>query len=213
MEGWRPSAAATDILSLSLLLGFKIPLKPHRGESNTDALSSAAMKLKAWQPLDDCKAAFEMLEGETRNTAKLRIYWTACVVLLRTVGHVLAKIDAQRDPRIHAAIAAAWDGWKRNRNDHAIFWDFVERERNAVLKEYEFSIEQALGLAYTADGKIETDETGDWLVEELDYFWMKGPAFDLWDSRDVMVEALGWWEDQLSKIETALPPDIPDSKM
>jgi len=170
------------------------------------------MKLKAWQPLEDCKAAFEMLGKETRNTPNFRIYWIACVVLLRTVGHVLAKIDAQRHPKIHAAVSAAWDGWKDNRKDHAIFWDFVERERNAVLKEYEFGLEQALGLAYTSDGKIETDETGEWLVEEQDYFWMKGPAFDLWDSRDVIVEAIGWWEDQLSKIEMALPAEIPDGK-
>src|SRR4051794_28573542 len=95
------------------------------------------MTATARKVLADCETAHDLLEAES-DTARFRVLWVSGVALLRSVGHVLQKVDSKRDPRIAGAVAAAWERWKVDREANAVFWEFIEEERNYILKEYEF---------------------------------------------------------------------------
>ena len=92
------------------------------------------MTAAARRVLADCKAALEMLEDERR----WRVGWVGALALLRAVGHVLRNVDG-RTPRAQAAINAAYDSWKA-KPEHLVFREFIERERNNILKEYRLSV-------------------------------------------------------------------------
>ena len=110
------------------------------------------MTLAARKVLEDCEAAYQELARETGQAAGLserdldpqtfRRRWTATVVLLRTVGHVLDKIDRHQNPEMAAAIDEAWSDLNRTKPSPEIFWEFIEAERNTVLKVYQFSLEE-----------------------------------------------------------------------
>jgi hypothetical protein len=52
--------------------------------------------------------------------------------------HVLAKVDGSTSAVHKAAINRLWGEWKDERAEHTIFWDYIEEERNSILKTAEF---------------------------------------------------------------------------
>ncbi|MGA2192650.1 MAG: hypothetical protein ABSG42_04635, partial [Nitrospirota bacterium] len=86
-------------------------------------------KFTAWAVLTDAEAALEYLEQETDET-RFRILWVATVSLLRTIGHVLDKIESERSNLIKEIVKKHWNEWKTNPTEHQIFHDFIEDERN-----------------------------------------------------------------------------------
>jgi hypothetical protein len=81
-----------------------------------------AMALLARKTLTDCEAAHELLKKERKESATWRVHWTACLTLLRAVGHVLDNADGETDAKRRALIKAKWDEWKSNKDANAIFW-------------------------------------------------------------------------------------------
>ena len=153
------------------------------------------MTAAARRVLDDCKAALDMLQDE-EDERRWRVLWAGAMALLRAVGHVLRNVDAT-DPRVRPAVDAAWARWKDDRLNNAVFWEFIEEERNNILKEYRFSVLDSAEVGLVAH------ETPFVLGENLcrplaDGFGMGE------DARDVFDEALKWWEAELSHIEAAL---------
>jgi hypothetical protein len=74
------------------------------------------------------------------GTELWRPHWAGLVALLRSVGHVLDKVDGATDPRLRHAIDAAWKELSDSKPEPKIFWEFIEAERNNVLKTYTFSV-------------------------------------------------------------------------
>ena len=63
-----------------------------------------------------------------------------------------------RDPKVQPAINSAWNRWSGDKAANAIFWEFIEEERNNILKEYHFSV---LDSAVVGVAVVEIDqETG-----------------------------------------------------
>lgn len=119
-----------------------------------------------------------------------RLDWAATVALLRAVGHVLHKVDGKQGAATKTAIDAAWSRWKKDPKD-AIFRDFIEQERNSVLKEYEIGSQAPAYLLTEDGGRIRLEDgSGALLLEQPDV--------------ERVDEALRWWEQQLSAIEAAL---------
>ena len=81
--------------------------------------------------LGDCVRAHELLEGDDDPT-DFRVHWTAGIALARAVGHVLDKVEAPRDPSVAHAARAAYESWQTDRPSNAIFWEFIEEERNRL---------------------------------------------------------------------------------
>ena len=125
--------------------------------------------------------------------------WAASVSLLRSVGHILQKVDSVRDVRVKAAVDNAWSNWKADRDKHAIFFDFIEKERNAVLKQYEFGYQpgEVLLVASPVGGGEPTLAK----LPQAIYAPLLGGPYEGEDARDVAHEVIEWWRTQLDEIE------------
>jgi len=145
------------------------------------------MTRAAREVLEDCRVAVQQLGGGTQGRA-WRIQWVSAVVLLRAVGHVLNSIDG-KDPKYASAIADAWDELKHSKPAPAIFWQFIETERNNIVKEYEIGAGQGvtvyLGQTRPADNH---------------YLINVGP-YQGREQREVLAEAIAWWEEYLANID------------
>lgn len=173
------------------------------------------MILAARTVLQDCREAAALFTPGLHG-AKWRIAYMANVALLRAVYHVLKSRDAHANSHLRNAFKS-WDGelWisKSNPEPH-IYWNFILDERNLVLKEYQSSA----GQGVTVPGKlIEIGmQTGQQTVTQLGevehHYIMNTGHFAGRDQRDLIQEAIAWWEAQLSRIEsdgaiTSQPPN------
>lgn len=158
------------------------------------------MCLRARVVLMDCKIALEILE-DSENVRHWRIHWAGAISLLRAVGSVLRHVD-RKHPQFREAIDRRYEIWKQEENSHNVFWDFIKKERDNLLKEYGSSISDAdaIPLGITSDlgenGSLEIFELGENLFRPV----LKGYGENE-DARDVYHEALDWWERELSLIE------------
>ncbi|NTH46626.1 hypothetical protein G6K98_15970 [Agrobacterium rhizogenes] len=165
------------------------------------------MTYKAREVLDDCRVALSMLEDEV-DLQRWRIHWAAAVALIRAVGHVLDKVDG-RDRYLKKATAAAFKRWKSDDDAHEIFREFIERERNNLLKEYSSdvhpldSVSVAVLLTAIPEGGGKPAVMGA-DVSELDENVYRPMVDGPWvgdDARDVLSLAIDWWEMELNLID------------
>ena len=164
------------------------------------------MPYAARKVLDDCRLALAMLEEET-DLARWRVHWAAAVALVRAVGHVLDKVDGE-DPLTKRLAAEAFKRWKGTAPEHEIFREFIECERNSILKEYRFRHhpldEVQVAVAYSLQNPVtgETMQMGDVLPLGDNIY---RPFLDGWregdDAQDVLSEAIDWWEAELRALE------------
>src|SRR4051812_8108328 len=82
--------------------------------------------LKAWDPFWDCVSILfqfqnsDLVDGD-QELSEWRLFWVAGVALLRTVGHVLAKVDAGVSPCHGKAIGSLWTRLQSDRKLYSIF--------------------------------------------------------------------------------------------
>ena len=149
------------------------------------------MELKAGVVLNDCHQAWHLLMMDT-SPDSFRIHWVAAVALARAVGHVLVKVDAPKGPIWKGAIDKAYARWKSNREGNAIFWEFIEEERNNVLKEYSANVSTDPTHVVLGGTKC--------LIDDLLFCGMLDGRFAGQDCRDVLQQAIDWWENELESI-------------
>ena len=139
--------------------------------------------LKAWEPFWDCVAILfqfqnsDIVDGD-EELPEWRLYWVAGIALLRAIGHVLAKVDAENSVAGSQAIERLWARLRADREGYSIFWEFIEKERNNLLKTYSF------GAA------LAQDDAGYYVK-----FANGQDAFQLFR------EAVYWWRYQLVELE------------
>lgn len=162
------------------------------------------MTAAARETLEDCRGAIaELVEGVQGRDWRRK--WILAVVLLRTVGHVLDKVDGARSATYRKAINNWWFALKASKPDPAIFWQFIEEERNSILKEYQTAAGQGVTVQLT--GVEINPQTGEQKVGPpkpaiYHYTFNSGPYKDK-DQRHVLADALAWWEQQLDTIDRA----------
>jgi hypothetical protein len=174
-----------------------------KGDEKRDVRNSV-MALVARGPLADCQVAHELLKQDKKESPSWRPHWVACLALLRAVGHVLHKVDGTTDAHHREVIDAAWAEWKARQTDNAIFWNFIEAERNNLLKQYAFGVEPEPNYVVTASGERIVTKDGDEIVTKDDFFRLSLAGFEDQEGRDVIGEAIKWWHQQLAIIEAKL---------
>lgn len=165
-------------------------------------------KVARWV-LDDCKYALtrhsDSLQGED-----FRMSWVTIVALLRAVGHVLDKVDASSDPRIAKAVKEEWAKLKATKPEPRILWEFIEQERNNVLKLYQIGVDRGIrikGPEIANKGTIvEIDHTksrgGRGFSPGAENFsYIRSGTFAKRPEREVAREAIKFWEDFLDRID------------
>ncbi len=146
-----------------------------------------AQTLVAWNPFWDCVDILfhfqnsDVTDGDEELT-EWRLYWVAGIALLRTIGHVLVKVDSKTSQHHARAIDDLWQQFKSDRESNRIFWKFIEKERNNILKTYSF------GARLSND-----DHDGYYVATE------EGE-----DAFQKFREAVYWWRHQLTSIENKL---------
>jgi hypothetical protein len=72
----------------------------------------------------DCEAALEdLLAGPTGLQWRTR--WAGAVALLRSVGHVLQKVDTKSSRAMAQVVGEAFAGLKTTKPQPQIFWAFI----------------------------------------------------------------------------------------
>ena len=167
------------------------------------------MTYAARQVLADCRIGLELLEQET-DLNRWRVHWAGAVALARAVGHVLEKVDGENSA-IRSVAHSAFKRWKSGDPEHEIFREFIEPERNNVLKQYRFRhhpleevpVAVELTLAHVETGEprrhAEIFELDDNVYRPILEGYRAGD-----DARDVLEDALDWWERQLDAIDAEL---------
>jgi hypothetical protein len=160
------------------------------------------MTTTAREVLRDCEIALQMLESEEAPD-RWRVLWAGAIALLRSVGYVLEKVDSRdvngNKNALFKVSSAAFDRWKKGEGKDAIFVQFIENERNNILKEYRSSVFQNPNVTLAIWN--ENDEAS---ALELDLS-LYHPIVDGYganeDARDIYRNALDWWAIELSKLE------------
>jgi len=167
------------------------------------------LKLKAWLVLDDCRYARKLLDGSF-HSEEWRYRWSASVVLLRVVGHVLAKVDKEASSRHNEVIDDEYNKLQQTFPDPKIYWEFIVKERNIIVKEYAFNDQIMSGSSVTAmsytdpdTGKTETFESRQNRAGRMDVYskTIISGSFEGQKKIDVVDDAIKWWESYLNNIE------------
>lgn len=141
----------------------------------------------------DLENLLELLDVE-EDTEKFKFLWIAAVSICRTIGSTLDKVDKGIYAHHAKAIESQWSLIKNDKISNRIFHEFIKFERDNMLKEY-------------VDGKA----SGPWLVFENGneigklsnglYCPILDGSYAGEDCRDVMRDALLWWDEKLKEIE------------
>jgi hypothetical protein len=167
------------------------------------------MTLAARIVLADCQIALSLLEDQ-EDEGRWRVHWVGAVALIRAVGHVLDKVDGQVAGAKEIS-RSAFRRWKSDDPTHAIFRDFIEVERNNILKEYESKVfpnaDVPVAIVVTAVHP-ETGETIQIPIADIIPDNLYKPLVEGFgageDARSVYADAIAWWERELDAIDTAL---------
>ena len=154
------------------------------------------MTTTARKTLRDLQISHELLEIE-ESIERFRVLWVASIALSRAVGHVLQKVDSNTSPQLKLAISQAYSSWKADPESHQIFFDFIENERNSVLKEYEFGF-----MSGPIDVLVVPGASLFTLSDNL-FCPLSNGRFSGEDCRDVLELAITWWQTQLDLIDQA----------
>lgn len=165
---------------------------------------------RSWQVLADCRIALAMLEDE-KDAVRWRILWSGAVGLVRAVGHVLTA-ECSSSPKMRDAVRAAHQVWIRSdAAEHEIFRAFIIRERNSILKEYEFGVHPLAETEFVLQMRRVDDEVGQSQDElmaaslgENIYKPLLGDYREGDDARDVYSDAIDWWAEQLHLLEMSV---------
>lgn len=139
--------------------------------------------LKAWEAFYDARGIFfnlSHLEVE-EELYEWRIGWIAGVSILRSIGHILAKVDAVSSQANKTAIDLWWSEIKSQKADDHIFWGFIDKERNNILKTYKFRIEPQV-----EDGELS-------MIYDQRY-----------DAVSLFRQSVYWWGNELLKLECSI---------
>ncbi|MDJ0708218.1 MAG: hypothetical protein QNJ46_33520 [Leptolyngbyaceae cyanobacterium MO_188.B28] len=162
--------------------------------------------MKARSVLDDCIFAKGKLAKsiEDKNFQQTRIDWITCLSLLRAVGHVLKNVDSKEwSKESKQKLDERWNEWKKE----PLFSEFIVKERNAILKEYDFTIkeskkEETCYVVTTSGDRIVTKSgdaiVGTVLIRELEKIegFRKGQS-----PLEILQSAVDWWEKRLNDLE------------
>jgi hypothetical protein len=159
------------------------------------------MTITARIVLNDCREAAELFLHGIQGS-KWRIIYIANVALLRAVYHVL-KNEAKASPLLHQIFQKWNSDLGASKSSHDIYWEFIISERNMMLKEYSSTAGQGVTIpGVLFEINVQTNEQKVTRLGQVEYHYtMNSGPFVGRDQRDLIAEAITWWEQQLDEID------------
>lgn len=150
--------------------------------------------------LSDAELVRNRLEDEC-DEREWRLDWALAVVLLRTVGDVLHKVDGAANPQVKRASRELYKSWGDG-EENAIFRHFIKQERDSIVHEYRTAMsEGAIAIIDVAAALSKEPVILDDLIEENLFRPMNDGPYAGQDGRDLIDDALEWWRVQLDEID------------
>ena len=126
--------------------------------------------LSSYRACLDCKHGIDRLKRGNLTYSAWKVEWAGICALLKTSIHLIREKDAKSClPEIlKNELKESWNDLLRKKTQYPLFWEFINKERNNIVKEYEFSAYEAilkpdgttrtpLGLfSFMEDGEKET---------------------------------------------------------
>jgi hypothetical protein len=150
-----------------------------------------------------CRDALEELR-EDPTEQQWVVRWVAALALLRTVDEALKNVDAQISPAIRSARA----NWKRGLQNSTplIYAEFIRGDTNRLLHQAKVVSVNKSDLVLPETPSLDLslitsprDQRTSVLFKHK--YSMASGAFEGRDPRDLVEEAIRWWEQQLTLIE------------
>lgn len=150
--------------------------------------------------LEDARRALDLWEKSGNDEQSARIYYASTLALLRAVGHVLQKVDSGASSAIAKRVEEKYLAMKTDRNSYRLFFNFIESERNAILKNYQFGAEKVDNeqLLVSSPTAVELHQI------PFPVYFIDDGTFAGEDARDVAAEAIAFWDSYLADIERAV---------
>ena len=160
------------------------------------------MTVHAREVLKDCELLLPEISKDLWGP-NWRLRWGGLLALLRAVGHVLAKVDSKESAEAKRAIGEAWNALNVTRPEPKIFWEFIEAERNNILKAYEFGA--GVNLTVRPGHAIFNSETGEQvgvagLQSTFNAFMRSGEFVDR-DPLELCQDAIKFWHAYLNEVD------------
>jgi len=159
--------------------------------------------LTSYRALSDARSGIRHLESYLHMTSFLlsewKVIWIGTCAILRTCID-LFRVDAGSclNAELRQAIAEEWSSIKANKAQHQIFWEFLRKERDNIVHEYEWSAYEAW---LKEDGSVvrptlsllsaRPEDTRSVLV-------MRGGLYSGRDSLDLSREGADWVEERIT---------------
>jgi hypothetical protein len=102
--------------------------------------------LASYRACLDCKHGLERLKKGQVTYSAWKVEWAGLCALLRTSIEMIGKKDAKSClPEIlKKELKHAWNELTYHKEKFPLFWEFIRRERNNIMHEYEFSAYEAI---------------------------------------------------------------------
>lgn len=148
------------------------------------------MILQAEKVLQDCRETLADFTDGLQG-GRWRRHWILCLALIRCVGNVLKEVDGASDKTLKRFIDAEYKELEKREPESKIYWEFIKKERDLILKEYRTSAGQGVTIDL---GENKTT---------YHYVINKG-VFKGRDQRKLLKEAISFWEQHIAKIKRNL---------
>jgi len=128
---------------------------------------------------------------------------------------VLRNVDGERDnlhPKLKDEVAAFWKRMKLTEPEPAIYWNAICDNANATLHQYKLGAVMVETFAPSAIISGPSDASVSATVAMAPimrpdgsgserYYWMQDGPFKGQDQRDVIQQAIDWWEAEIGSME------------
>ena len=155
--------------------------------------------LTSYRALSDGKTGVRHLEQHLQSSEILlsewKVIWIGACTLLRT-SIELFRVDAKSciNQKIREEILSEWESIKKKKEHHPIFWEFLRKERNNILHEYEWAAYEVL---MDQDGTTRHSRMSILHIkpEDAEYVLiMRGGPYKNRNSLDLLKESAEWVE-------------------
>lgn len=158
--------------------------------------------LSSYRALSDGRSGIrhleERLDVATFFLSEWKVIWIGTCAILRTAID-LFRVDAKSclAPRIREEIAAEWKAIKDQKDEHAIFWEFLRQERDNVIHEYQWRAYEAW---MKPDGTFRAAQLSLLTLDDdgaRPLLLIKGGPFEGRNSLELLKEGAIWVEERI----------------
>jgi hypothetical protein len=154
--------------------------------------------LTSYMALSDARYAISRFKVSEFDFSEWKVGWAGICSLLKSSLHLMRYKDAKSclPDVIRQNMIEKWNDVRLKKSDHPLFWEFIDRERNNILKQYQFSASEAI---VKADGSIVPRRGLLYMMgeDEKSTLMIKGGHYDGRQALEVAEEAARWVENTI----------------